>query len=219
MTRKQKNIFNFLSLFFLLIVLPVGALYFLEKGIDYRKELLAELDDVGKMPGFSLVNIDGSLVDNNRLEKRVVVVNFFDVLEKDGNIEKGKVLTKLVQQFEKREDILFLNFVSNQGEDTLSSKALQEYINTFELGNKQSLFVKEDPETMRRMANESMKFPFENGQNIRENNLVALADTSSTIRRHYDLLNEEESKLLVKHIIMLLPEVETREGDYELDEK
>jgi cytochrome oxidase Cu insertion factor (SCO1/SenC/PrrC family) len=219
MTRKQKNIFNFLSLFFLLIVLPVGALYFLERGIDYRKELLAELDDYGKMPGFSLTNLDGSLVDNNRLKKRVVVVNFFDVLEKDGNVEKGKVLTKLVQQFEKREDILFLNFVSNEGGDSLRSKALQDYINTFKLDNKQSLFVKEDPATMRRMAKESMNFPFESSQDIRENNLVALADTSNTIRRHYDLLNVEESKLLVKHIIMLLPEVETREGDYEFDDK
>ncbi len=57
---------------------------------------------------------------------------------------------------------------------------------------------------MSRMYRSSFQFPFENGETIKENAYVALADTSHTVRRHYNLIDEEDTKLLVKHITSMV---------------
>lgn len=218
MDRKRRNILNFLGLVLLLVILPAGALIFLDRGIDYRKELLAELHDHGKMPGFSLQNYDRTTVDNNKLKNQLVIVNFMDVSQKGKNSEKAKVLTKLADQFHKREDIIFLNFISNEAGVDAMNEDLKAYMidNDFK-DRKQVLFVDEDPVTMERMAVNSFKMDFKE-DDVKENALVALCDTDHTIRRHYNLLDEEEGKLLVKHIIMLHPDDQSREGDYDQEE-
>lgn len=218
MTRKQKNILNFLSLFFLLIVLPVGALYFLEEGVDYRKELMAELKDLGKTPQFEGLNYNGDTIDNSRLMHRLVVVNFMDPDRQGTNGEKGKILKKLLTQFEDREDVLLLNLVPQNEADSMQQDGLRDYIQSFELHDVNRCFFVQEKETeLQIMASEGFHFPFEPGDNVNENNLVAFCDTAQTIRRYYNILDEKESQLLVRHIIMFLPAGESRAGKYEIE--
>ncbi|MCB0649650.1 MAG: hypothetical protein KDC85_00085 [Saprospiraceae bacterium] len=218
MTRKQKNILNFLSLFFLLIVLPVAALYFLEEGVDYRKELMAELKDLGETPQFEGLNYKGDTIDNSRLKHNLVVVNFMEPNQQGKNGEKGEILKKLLTQFEDRQDVLLLNFIPQNENDSIQHYGLTDYIQSFELSDvNRCFFVQEKEGELEKLASEGFHFPFEPGDNVRENNLVAFCDTAQTIRRYYNILDEAESQLLVRHIIMFLPAGESRAGKYEIE--
>jgi len=218
MNKKQRNILNFSALFFLLIILPVAALYFLDMGVDYRKKLMAELGDHGKVPGFSLVDVDGDTIDYQDIKRRMSIVNFMSVEDGEYLQTKGETLQKLQAQFGDREEIVFLNFVPEGPNDSISQLTINNFKKTFELdAAERCFFLREDTTTLQRMASQGFGFSFEQGKALMDNHRIAFCDTSQTIRRHYNILDDKENKLLVRHLIMFLPAGEGREGKYEIE--
>lgn len=218
MNRKQRNILNFLALLFLLIILPVAALYFLDMGVDYRKELMAELGDHGKVPGFSLVDVDGDTIDYQDIKRRMSIVNFMSLEEGEYLRSKGETLQKLQAQFGDRQEIVFLNFIPESTHDSISQLTVNNFKRTFELeAAERCFFLREDATTLQHMASQGFGFPFEQDNSFMDNHVVAFCDTSQTIRRYYNILENKENQLLVRHLIMFLPAGEGREGKYEIE--
>jgi hypothetical protein len=218
MNRKQRNILNFLALFFLLIILPVAALYFLDMGVDYRKELMAELGDHGKTPGFSLVDVDGDTIDFQDLKRRMSIVNFMSLQDDEHRQIKGETLQKLQTQFGDREEVVFLNFIPRDSNDSIGRSTINNFKASFELQEaERCFFLREDSITLQRMAMQGYGFSYDDGNSYLGNPNVAFCDTSQTIRRHYNLLDAKDNQLLVRHLVMFLPAGESREGKYEIE--
>ncbi len=218
MTRKQRNILNFLALLFLLIILPVAALYFLDLGVDYRKELLAELDDHGQVPEFSLVSVTGDTVTENTLKNHIVLANFMDITQEYSDLKASK-LKKFNEQFGDREEVLFLNFIRESESDSITITGVNTFLKSKGLEDcERCYFVFDVDATLDNLAEEGFGFPLDNGMTIRNNPLIALCDKTGTIKRYYNLENETDNTLLVRHIIMFLPAGEGREGDFEIFE-
>lgn len=219
MKRKQRNILNFLALLFLLIVLPVAALYFLDLGVDYRKELLAELGDHGQAPDFSLVDVSGDTISNNNLKNHITLVNFMD-FEQGGSDSKVKSLKRLVEQFGDREEVMFLSFIPKAGSDSLTTVNVNSFLNSYELEDCETCyFVFDENTSLQSLAEKGFNLPFENGMSTNNNPLVALCDKTGTIKRYYNLEDEADNQLLVRHIMMFLPAGESRKGDFEVIEE
>ncbi|KAA3636196.1 MAG: hypothetical protein DWQ02_08625 [Bacteroidetes bacterium] len=220
MTRKQRNILNFLALLFLLIVLPVAALYFLDMGVDYRKELLAELGDHGQAPEFSLVSVNGDTINQNSLKNHIALVNFMGFNQ--GSLQedvKGQSLKKLNGQFGDREEVIFLNFISKSASDSLDFINVRSFLESNELETcEKCYFVFAGKSEMESLATDGFGMTFENGMNVLNNASLALCDKTGTIKRYYNLEDKADEQLLVRHVIMFLPAGEGREGDFEIIE-
>ena len=217
MTRKQKNVLNFLGLIFLLIVLPLGAIYLLDKGINYRKNLIGTLEDYGKMPEFSLSDYTEIVIDNERLKRGLTVVNFMSLTEKETSDIKGAMISKIHQQFDDREDIYFLNFVLDGSID--STNMLYKFIEQHNLEDEeQCFFISGESDMLERMASTGFKIPVKEGELLKKSPYVAFVDANQQIRKYYDMGEEEDVKLLVQHLMLLLPVVNQRKGKYEVEE-
>ena len=107
---KKKNVFLISGLVFLvLFVLPLGSIYFLNSGLQYRKTSVSELSDLGKVGDFNLNNQNNLPVSPAMLRGRVAVVNFFSENDSIAELPRfTKIIMTLKMSFSYRLSILIL---------------------------------------------------------------------------------------------------------------
>jgi len=181
----MRKIFQFAALFLLLIGLPAGSWYYLQLGLDYRKEALGQLGDHG---AFTLKTNHSP----EAAEGSVRVINFLSPTNADA---KGALLSKLHEQFDKREDFELVTFV-----DTTAFPDIATFRTTYQL--------EEEPQCSfpPLKAAEWQTFVSTYETDVKaEVPYLALVDVKGNIRNFYEEEDEEAVKQLVEHIAFLLP--------------
>ena len=193
----QMGLIQLGGVFLLLVVFPLVSWYYLRTGLDYRLQAMQELKDFGKIPEFSLINYNDSLIANDRFAEGLVVGYFFS--EPHEKRFAGS-LAKLHEQFDERDDIFFLALAPDT---TLATRRRMEQFAAANglLDEEQNFYLQGTPTEIEGLARDC-QVPFEEkGMSLSDNSLLFFAD-SLMVRGFYDLREEESLKRLVKHITL-----------------
>lgn len=197
MNKSKRTIITILVMV-ILFVLPAGSWLYLRRGLDYRKESMAELSDLGKVSGFQLKNQRNLLVTPEKIRSKVSVVHFLSA-DFEKNKEHTDRIAKVHQSFNDTEDVLFLSFVPADS----TTKMLDLAISMGITDDKQWYLIGTDEAEWQRLANDVYKIP-------NPENDVVLVDTSLTIRKYYDINQNKDMGRLVEHIAIVIPEQKRR---------
>ncbi|NET32963.1 MAG: hypothetical protein F6K19_13255 [Cyanothece sp. SIO1E1] len=184
----MRKALQFAALFLLLVGLPAGSWYYLQKGLDYRLATMGQLTDHGD---FKLLASSSTDEDS---KASVQVINFL-AADQSGREQQGVLLSKLYEQFDKREDFQLVTFW-----DSTAFSGLEEFRTKFGL--------EEEPQcTFQPLAGASWgQFvqTYEKESSVPAD-YMALVDIEGNIRNFYTQKEEESVKDLVEHIALLLP--------------
>jgi cytochrome oxidase Cu insertion factor (SCO1/SenC/PrrC family) len=203
--KKKFPILKMLALFMMLVVLPAGSWYYLKQGYEYRKASLDKLQELGTAPSFSFVNYDSTIINSEDLEGNVVIAGVFDYkngLEEDLKAKIGKLFT----QFNRREEfymIVHLNGVSDSTVQQVGETLVEDY--NFEFPER---FYLTSGTT--EFAWNTYKIPASK-EELNSKNMVVLIDAKQEVRNYYSLNDEEEIKLLVHHVTIVLPKKQEKD--------
>ena len=182
--------FRVLIAILILAGLPLISWYVLRQGFDYHKSALEELKDLGKVSPALLTDSPAQKILSQKLSiaGRIHPQNQEDILT---------VFTKLNQQFESSGDAVFLIFYPSQ----YTAVQIQSMQRQYDLTVKNSvIFI---PDTLA-----------QNAYNLHTHcsdwpeqpcSVLAVADTSATIRQYYNLQEEGRLKRLIEHVAIILP--------------
>ena len=192
--KKKKNVLLISGLVFIvLFILPLGSIYFLTSGKNYRMSSLSELEDKGKVGSFQLKNQNNLTITPDVLKGRVAVAHFLSANDSTARYQADRI-SKVHQSYNTTEDVLFLSFVqTEEGEsliDIASQLGVSDHKQWYLLSTNNSDW-KDLPATLFKI-NDAEKD-------------VVLVDTSMTIRRHYNIQNNAEMGRLVEQIAIVIP--------------
>ena len=190
----------------ILIILPAGSWYYLTKGYNYRKELLDDLqNDLGDVEPYSLQTADGQTYGLSDFAGNTAVVNFIG----SRDLQREFIwtnLTKLHEQFDDRNDILFITHVAGDPLADLPKDTAQWKI------------ITGTEEELQKIAVESYNLKFPEGQTILNNSQIILLD-SSRIRNYYDANDPMQMGRLLEHITIVMPRQAERDIILERDKE
>lgn len=195
---KPANKFGRALVFGVLFLLPFGSLYYLYMGRAHSRTAVAELEKLGVVSGFQIKNQSNEVVTPESLHGKVTVVNF---LPSDLNSAKPLAdrISKVYENFDDTEDILFLSFIVPDTTETLLQTAaklgIQDHQQWYLLGT--------TSEEWNHIAKDIYHLPNpENG--------VAMADTSLIIRKLYDINNNQQMGRMIEHLSKVIPKQKRR---------
>ena len=195
-TMTSRQVIQFLALGVIFTLLPAGSWYYLNQGYEYRKALLEELDqDLGSMPTFNLKNQHGKLISTEITKGKATIINFLSLLDNKQNHSLIQQLYRVQDQFDKRDDIVFLTFVEADTEEKIAN-----YFENLQVkrNKNQWHFLKGTNTELSQIAK---KLAISNSNEL----AVAIADAEGTIRYTYDFKDEQAIKKLILHIAELMP--------------
>lgn len=208
-TSTSHKIFQFLALGFIFIVLPAGSWYYLNEGYNYRKAILEELDqDLGTIPSFQLANQNNKIITDAALRGKVVIVNSLSLPPSASEQSIIQQLVKVQDQFDKRDDIIFLTFTKANTQEEVAA-----YFETLDVKrNKNQWHFLTGTDVALTQIEQKMALPVSLKNKITDNATMVIADSSSTIRYVYDFREKEAVKKLIHHIPNLMPRPKEKEG-------
>ncbi len=188
----------------LLFGLPAVSWLYLRNGLNWRRQAQAELQDYGKIIPVPIIYADG--IKDNLIAQKVCVIHYFGV-NPDLTPENKFILDtgeRLFKQFGFKSaaipDHFRLVMISREGTPefrtyarTLPSADYATWVWSGGLNSWRSVLL-----------NAYTAYCQQNGLKPVER-YYALADTSGTIRRFYNALDEKEIGRMVEHIALLLP--------------
>ncbi len=196
---KKKNVYLISGLVFIvLFILPLGSIYFLNSGLQYRKTSVAELGDLGKIGAFNLKNQNNLPITPELLKGRVTVVNFLSQNDSTAKYQADRI-AKVHQNYNGVDDVVFISFIQNDSTKSLIDLASQMGIEN----NKQWHLLSTNDNQWEDFSFNAFKIP--------DNKTgVALVDTSLTVRRIYDISSNPEMGRLVEQIAIVMPKQKRR---------
>ncbi|MBK8195703.1 MAG: hypothetical protein IPK76_21800 [Lewinellaceae bacterium] len=194
-----RKIYIAAALFLILVVLPAGSWIYLRNGLNWRKTAVAELSNYGKIRGAYVIWPDQTKED--LLKNKVVVVHTFGE-SPDLTADNRKIIDtgqKLFSQFGQN-TYFRLAMISNKGTSeflsyaqTLPSSEYATWVWTGGLGSWSTILENSyESYCLAEKVSPAKEY-------------YALADTSGTIRRFYDALDDKQVERMVQHIAILLP--------------
>jgi hypothetical protein len=199
--KRRLSLVQIAGLLFFLIILPAGSWYYLQSGFNHRKEALAELKELGKVNGIDLTDQFGMRFTTADMRKCVTIAGFLpaDAASQDKWAQR---LSTLHEQFDDRDDICFLLLADSANMPDpaafLERNALADSL--------QLILLLTGSEGLAALASNSFYLPAgEAGQPNFQ--YLALADTAQMVRRHYDLLDNQQMGRLVEHITIVMPKL------------
>lgn len=200
---RAQTIKQTIGLLLLLVILPGGSWIYLRNGLDYRIAAMEELKDLGKVPMGRVLETQASTepLTSEDLQGNVTVSGFLPETA-EGQSRMIEVLQKLHEQFDERDDVLFLTY--SKLDSTQELKARSRALGF--LDDEQWRLVRL-PEAVSAGAyfKANYAFPAEWADALSTHPYLVLADTSQTIRRLYDAAENKDMGRLVEHIAMILP--------------
>ncbi|MCF8244114.1 MAG: hypothetical protein K9J37_02665 [Saprospiraceae bacterium] len=185
-------------MFAVLFLLPIGSLVYLYMGRTHSRTAVAELEMLGKVTGFQLKNQQNEPISPEILHGKVTIVNF---LPKDLAAAKPMAdrIGKVHQSFDDTDDVILLSFIETDTTKTLLEIATQLGIED----HKQWYLLGTSGEEWQHLASDVYHLP---------NPLtgVAMADTSLTIRKLYDINDNTQMGRMVEHISKVIPKQKRR---------
>ena len=212
-----KRALQVLALLLILVILPIGTLYYTSSGNDYFKEMISELHEYGTIPPFEFVAHNGQTMNEEKTKDKLVVNAFFSLDDPKTKL-LGTQIKKLHGQFADKNEVLFLLYTLNPEEDTVEE--LQQFAQSAGLTDEEQcyLLTGTQQEIHDHLAN-GFKWPvnfdtrdittkLEFGpipDNIKAYPYIVVADKESVIRNYYDFENNNKMSRLVEHLALLLP--------------
>lgn len=187
--RNWRQIF-ILSLFF--VVAPLISWYYLRKGLGYRVEAIQELAHIGKVAPGTLVSLFGDTLRTTDMQGRLSVAQLLDMSDPAAVKEVGNHLQELHNQFDARQDVLFLIHLQGFVDVAQVSAFAREYdlddpnqVFFFSATGAQRMYFipKPDPGTA----------------------TAALVDTATEVRKFYNTRDGAQLTRLTEHLALLLP--------------
>lgn len=197
--KRRLSLSQIAGLLLFLVILPAGSWFYLQSGFNHRKGALAELKEMGKVEGIDLMDQYGTRFTTADMQRRVVVAGFLpaDAASQDKWAQR---LSTLHEQFDDRDDICFLLLADSAN---LSDPAAFLERNALSDSLQWKLLLT-GPEELAALASNSFYLPAgEAGQPNFQ--YLALADTARMVRRHYDILDNQQMGRLVEHITIVMP--------------
>jgi hypothetical protein len=195
---KPANKFWRAVVFAVLFILPIGSVFYLYKGRAHSRTAKAELEKLGMVDGFNLMNQQNQAISPSGLHGKVTIVNFLPA-----DLSKAKSLTDRIaqvhQSFDDTDDIIFLSFLVRDSSKTLLQTAkelgIEDHDQWFLLGT--------SPEEWQRLSKDV--YHLTNGENG-----VAMADTSLQIRKLYDINSNQQMGRMIEHVAKVVPKQKRR---------
>ncbi len=211
-----KNYLQGAALLLFLVGLPLGSWYYLDKGLTYNKELMAELKDYGQMPDFKFMDENGNSLSKKQFAGKVVVVNFFNT-SSNSYTKKVDYLQRFYKQFHAVKELAVVSFSLEP--DRTNSDDLQAVAKKADLANDQNVYLTGDRAEMLRVLAKGFQVPdlknrAEDRTIPRSNSLSSLPneypyfvliDDKGMIRNYYDVNDEKAVINLVEHTAMIIP--------------
>lgn len=214
--RNSNKIVMALGLLLFLVILPGGSWYYLQKGLNYQKDLRGELTKYGQVPAFQLLDTTGKMRDSSLFSGKIAVVAFVTpaVLE---DPKPMKVLSKLYDQFDKKDESRIVLVAMNWPADKINSfNALSEQ---HQMDNPEKcIFLSGENETVQQILNQGFQWPSENEQedeqrftrsktpqNSKNYPYFILVNKDRDILNYYDFRDEARVKTMVEHVAISIP--------------
>ena len=181
----------------ILFLLPFVSWYYLQSGLDWRKEAQAVMDGTNPFPSGDCVLADGRKFSADSLEGRVTLITYVSC-DTDDKGQKD-VLEALYEQFKETGKAAFVLIDSCQGE--LANSPQEPHKNWYVIPCADTIAICS-----------SVKSLWE------KDKIFALADRKGVIRSYYAINTTDEKRMLVEHMSLLLPrerqeKVELKRGD------
>lgn len=195
----KRKIVIFSALFVILVLLPGISWFYLGSGLKWHKAAVAELRTFAKIRGAYIIYPDGTKED--ALKSKVVVLHYFGE-NPDLTPENKQILDtgqRLFEQFGQNPNFR-IAMISEGGTaefrshaQTLPSSDYATWVWTGGLGSWRTII--ENGYESFYLSEKVTPYP----------QYYALADTSGTIRRFYNAMDEKQVGRMVEHIALLLP--------------
>lgn len=215
--RNSNKVVMALGLLFFLVILPGGSWYYLQQGLDYQKDLRAELSEYGQVPTFQLQDTKGMLQDSSLFSEKIAVVAFVtpEVLI---NPKQMEILSRLYDQFDKKDESRIIVYGLNWPDDKINSfKSLGEKYKMDDA--EKCFFLNGENEVVQQIINQGFKTPAVNpdktgrpfamvsaeGKVIDNYPFFVLVNTDREIINYYDYRKEARIKTMVEHIAISIP--------------
>lgn len=106
---RTRGAFQFIFLFLLLVVAPLGSWLYLRSGLDYRKEQLATLEEGVPIPTATWTGLDGELESSTNWSEQISLLLYAN----DAEVMQDQIdrLSLVLSQFNDREDVLFYQII------------------------------------------------------------------------------------------------------------
>lgn len=211
MAKSARTIFQLGALVMLLIVFPATSWYYLNSGLKYRRSAMAELKDYGTFPSEDWDLADGSQLSGAFLKKKMLLAHLMPDANRPELVKRyGETLQRLHDQFEEREELVFLTLL--YGDSQTSGSRLEQFATDYELDQqKQQFFVQLGASEYEDMQRGILEPKAIEGAVEEPSAFLLLTDTTATVRRYYDVRLDSDIKRLVEHIALLLPFKKDRE--------
>lgn len=186
-------------IFVILIILPALSWVYLSRGLNWRKEAVAELGSYGQIRGAYIAWPDGTKED--RLKSKVVVLHIFGENPELTPINKKIIDTgeELFKQFGRNEHFRMAMIAEGGTAEFRSHVQTRPSIDyvawvwTGGLGSWRTI-----------VENGYQSFALKTGAKPMTE-YYALSDTAGVIRRYYDAADDEQVKRMVQQVAILLP--------------
>lgn len=189
----MKNKLNFIAILVLLVGFPAASYYYMKNGWDYRVKAIETQGDFGKMPNLNhLVELKGELP--NQLRGSMAVVGWLDENQPAVAEKYGRTLDTLFQQFKDSPNLYFTTITN------ADVSYIEDWMERYNLPDDQMLSFLESEGPLGNTAT-AFQLPAEAGTEP----IVAMVDSSLTIRKFYDLEQREEAIGLVQLISLIIP--------------
>lgn len=193
-------------LFLILIILPAGSWYYLTQGYNYRKDLLNDLkEEFGLVKDYEAETTFGEVFGTEDIKANTAIVHFMgkNATEKDSI---WSLMTRLHEQFDERNDIMFISHISDADSLQMSPDTAQWKI------------LKGTSAYFDRLARDNYKLPLKPGETILNNPYLVLLD-STKIRQYYDYRDPMQAGRLVEHITIVMPRLAEKDIILERDQE
>lgn len=99
-----------IALVIMLVVLPLGSWFYLNKGADFYRGVMKELGDYGEFPSFEMQTIGGMTLKNTDFDKRLSVFSFTPAQAENPHFQGMKYV---YEQFSDNKGVVFSNINKN----------------------------------------------------------------------------------------------------------
>lgn len=202
---KRMNLGSIFGLLLILVVLPLGALYYMNLGAKWRMDRLSELKEYSRLSGPQVEAAYDSLAYIFEDENNIIVACFLNPGEEELTGLYGENLRKLHEQFDARGDVFF---VVHTGADASFITAFREKYALED--TTQCRFIIDGDEMLAPLAREAYQIEREQGESWSNSPYFALVD-GMVVRSYYDVRRTEAVQRLVEHIAILIPPAKERE--------
>lgn len=186
-----------ITIILILFLLPFVSWYYLQSGLNWRKQAQAVMNGTTPFPSISCLTNTRSLFSQDSLEGRVTLITYLPCAS--AGTEQASVLKAVFDQFKDTHKASYILL------DTCDGAAAPDLP-----GGKYGWFVFQSPDSCGLSSALQQGWPADHA--------YALVDRKGIIRAYYKAETPEEKKTLVEHMALLLPrerqeEVELKRGE------